>query len=386
MPATALCEGGTPPSPSPQRTPARLWSHAAGSLSHSLVAILLWVTHEGAGHVCCLLHFRGEGEGGAPPSQSRPRVAAPANFCLCLPNNMLAWAISFLDPLPEKPWERTRFLRDAVLMARIAYFGPAKMQRLYEGEAGSVGEEAECELLRACPEPPVFCDSPVADSQAFVMRYMEDAVTEHVVLACRGTSSLLDVMCDSDLRLAPLTEFPGAMVHTGFLGQFRALAPLFDQHLDLLGKEKRLLCVGHSLGAGVAAIAALVYARRFPGRVDYVGCGSPRVGDLAFKVAFDREVGLRHRLVHARDPIAKVPLAFRFAHVGDRLHYGRRDFYPTLPALTDLGDHMQWNYVKDYDEPRRGGGGLVVAIGGLMLELVHRCLLLFVSRGAAQRL
>ena len=73
-----LCEGGGPPSPSPQRMPARLWSHAAGGLSHHLVVILPWVTHEGAAEVCLPAAFLGGGGGGRPPlAQHTPRP------CLC---------------------------------------------------------------------------------------------------------------------------------------------------------------------------------------------------------------------------------------------------------------------------------------------------------------
>lgn len=298
---------------------------------------------------------------------------------------MLARVVSFLDPAPDRPWEHTPFLRDTLLMSRMAYWGPDRMQRVSEGVELLDDEEATSELLRACPTPPIFCDSPLADSQAYVVRYMEDAVTERLVLACRGTSSLMDVMCDTDLRLVPLAEVPGAMVHAGFLEQFRSLAPLFEEHLGLVREDERLLCVGHSLGSAVAAIAALVYAQRFPGRVDYVGCGTPRVGDHAFKEAFDAEVGLRHRLVHGRDPVPKVPLAFRYAHVGDALHFGRRDFYPSVPLVSDLDDHMQWNYVDDYDKPASHRGGLVVAVGGLALDLVHKCLLFLVPKEAAER-
>lgn len=51
----------------------------------------------------------------------------------------------------------------------------------------------------------------------------------------------------------------------------------------------------------MAAIGALVYAEKFPGKVDYIGLGTPRVGDEAFKKAFDKTVGIRARLKHGRD-------------------------------------------------------------------------------------
>ena len=224
---------------------------------------------------------------------------------------MLTKALSVLNPLPPQTWAHTPFLRDTILMSRLAYWDPAKVQAFHEGKNTVAKEAPTAELLRACPEPPAFCNSPTTDGQAFVLRYMEDAVTERLTIACRGTSDLTDALCDANIRLVPLAEAPGAMVHAGFLEQFRALQPLLEPHLQAVAEkdsDRTLLCVGHSLGSAIAAIAALVYAKRFPGRVDYVGCGTPRVGDRAFKEAFEGAVGIKKRLVHARDPVSPAVL------------------------------------------------------------------------------
>ena len=60
----------------------------------------------------------------------------------------------------------------------------------------------------------------------------------------------------------------------------------------------------------MAAIGALVYAKQFPGKVDYIGLGTPRVGDEAFKKAFDATVGIRARLKHGRDLVNAPLIAF----------------------------------------------------------------------------
>ena len=74
--------------------------------------------------------------------------------------------------------------------------------------------------------------------------------TPYLVLATRGTSSLQDALCHENLRLTPLTELPGVMVHAGFLEQFRALEPMFEAEIAKLSPDsrRRLLFVGHSLG------------------------------------------------------------------------------------------------------------------------------------------
>ena len=74
--SAVLCcavRGGPAPLPPPPRMPAGLWSRAAGSLSHHLVAILPWVTHERAeeAHPIC----GGRGRGAGPPRTARHDTA-----------------------------------------------------------------------------------------------------------------------------------------------------------------------------------------------------------------------------------------------------------------------------------------------------------------------
>lgn len=138
-------------------------------------------------------------------------------------------------------------------------------------------------------------------------------------------------------------------------------------------------------GSGVAAIAALVYAKRFPGKVDYIGLGTPRVGDEAFKKVFDATVGIRARLKHGRDLVNKVPLALRYTHVGDELCYGRTDWYPSVPLLTDLPDHMQDQYCKAFDEPDPEPA-LTVGVLGRALDALHKTLMVLIPTHTAQKL
>ena len=285
---------------------------------------------------------------------------------------MLAKATSVINPVPvRQPWPRTDFLRDTILMARLAYWPPEKVQAYKDGDKVPKREKLTADLLRNRVLGDLeFCNSPIEDSQAYVLRYNEHHSGSHLVFACRGTSSLTDALVDANIRLAPLAELPGAMVHAGFLEQFRALEPLFEPKLKDMDESdsefKRLLCVGHSLGSAVAAIAAAVYAKRFPGRVDYVGCGTPRVGDRTFVRIFNKTVGIMLRLTNGRDPVNKVPLAIRFAHVGEELEFGRHDYTKTVPLITDLPDHMQDSYVRAYDSPDPPPSWILAAAGAAL--------------------
>ena len=208
-----------------------------------------------------------------------------------------------------------------------------------------------------------------------------------MVLAIRGSASLEDALCDTEVQQVQLQtanapqEFPADVrVHEQFLKQFCSLEGLIDatvhQHL-IAAPSNRVLFVGHSLGASVAAIAALNYAFVFPGQVYFVGMGMPMTGNAAFQREFDRQarpascppdqrgggfcssstplavaapsdrpgiaaaqVGMRWRVKNSRDVVPKVKLSPYYAHVGRELLIGRYDPYPDLPMFSDLPDHF----------------------------------------------
>lgn len=175
-------------------------------------------------------------------------------------------------------------------------------------------------------------------------------------------------------------------MHQGFLSQFKLLEPLLDRyvlsHLRA-NRRHRLLCCGHSLGGAVAAVAAVVYGCMYPGQVEWVSFGAPKIGNGAFAEALRRkarvissllsprrlahlarthapepfmlcrifflpQVGLRWRVKHGRDLVVKVP-AGDFAGCGTELHCGRDDPYPDIPVFQDLPDHDSIRYIEALD-------------------------------------
>eukprot|EP00179_Madagascaria_erythrocladioides_P002898 CAMPEP_0198317668 /NCGR_PEP_ID=MMETSP1450-20131203/7106_1 /TAXON_ID=753684 ORGANISM="Madagascaria erythrocladiodes, Strain CCMP3234" /NCGR_SAMPLE_ID=MMETSP1450 /ASSEMBLY_ACC=CAM_ASM_001115 /LENGTH=607 /DNA_ID=CAMNT_0044020897 /DNA_START=58 /DNA_END=1881 /DNA_ORIENTATION=- len=85
---------------------------------------------------------------------------------------------------------------------------------------------------------------------------------EELVVAVRGTKQLADVIADGLLE-AKYDEKLRATVHSGMLQAARnainTVKPLVDNAFESK-KIKRVVCVGHSLGAGVAALLSLELA------------------------------------------------------------------------------------------------------------------------------
>lgn len=156
-------------------------------------------------------------------------------------------------------------------------------------------------------------------------------------VAFRGTQSgarslkdirqiVLDVEDDGHFLLAPFAT--GGSVHRGFAGAVGAVwedAGL-SSHLAGLAPGRALWFTGHSLGAAVATVAAVLCEQagmRVGGLYTY---GSPRVGDAEFAVRFREffpgDAGRDYqRFANERDIVARVPPEpFGYRHVGASHH------------------------------------------------------------------
>lgn len=183
-----------------------------------------------------------------------------------------------------------------------------------------------------------------------------------LVVAVRGTDSPGDMLCDVQLSQTLLDHerMPDVLVHTGFHTQFRALLSVVDQrvtqHLQGGGK---LVCTGHSLGAGVAALFAVWYGVRFPAHVSYFGFGSPRQGNYKFANLMQSSTVTAIMVKNHRDPVCSSILPTRllmnYGHAGLLISIGK-DLFPDVPNLLFIQDHDIQLYVENLEavDVRRG--------------------------------
>jgi hypothetical protein len=140
-------------------------------------------------------------------------------------------------------------------------------------------------------------------TQGFAATGSSPAGDRVTVVAFRGTepNELADLL--RDLHALPSPWGEGAKVHTGFA---KALGFIRDQFLDVIrGAPGRLLLTGHSLGAGIAVLAASLVPADRRGQTLLCTFGCPRVGDERLGAAL---AGLKHlRYGGACDLVTWVP-------------------------------------------------------------------------------
>ncbi len=151
----------------------------------------------------------------------------------------------------------------------------------------------------------------------------------NLYLAFRGTEATNPTDWLRDAEFQPTTGVFGTMVHTGFR---RALDEVWQEIVPLLASTTRgLVITGHSLGAGLAVLAAGRLAATNQS-VDHVYTyGSPRIGLRDFAAAYQGLLGPQtFRVVNHIDIVTRVPLLLQsYRHVGRRMYFdGGGRFHP----------------------------------------------------------
>lgn len=146
-------------------------------------------------------------------------------------------------------------------------------------------------------------------------------VEEDLELGFSGYCSGLEGLCCGERK---------PRVHTGFYNNFLATLPMIKTHIEpLLGPDqppRTLYVCGHSLGAGVATVAACHFLLEYdwdkiPHSFCAVTAGSPRsVGRLMRDLVEERISMFKsahvYRLVKGKDVVTTVPpTAFGFRHI-----------------------------------------------------------------------
>jgi hypothetical protein len=136
-----------------------------------------------------------------------------------------------------------------------------------------------------------------------------------VILAFAGTDPGVWQNLATDAAVLPRTN---SDIHDGFRMAAEAASADIDAAVERAHKsQKPLFIAGHSLGAALAALAAVrTAANGSPPRAVY-GFGMPRVGGDQFRTAYGDLGKVTYRLVHGIDLVARVPpSATGFRHVG----------------------------------------------------------------------
>ncbi|KAL7544925.1 hypothetical protein ACHAWF_008285 [Thalassiosira exigua] len=237
---------------------------------------------------------------------------------------------------PEVSVKEVKELHKALYLANLAYLDTVDEIKAGLQEESSDWELIYAQLKNAPGEPAHYIALRKDHSPSFVQHDFLD-----VLLVVRGTKDFSDVLSDG---LLDAVDFRGGHVHAGLAksGQF-----LVDQHVDLLysllkiaRKEKvKLTLIGHSLGAGAASIAALIFNEDKDGiDANVVGFGCPA---LLSKELSESTKSYTTTIVSDSDMIPRLSGPTLINAAFDTMSYDWIE-----KGLADLRNVLQWTRTK----------------------------------------
>lgn len=179
-----------------------------------------------------------------------------------------------------------------------------------------------------------------------------------IVVVFRGSESFLDWY--HDFLIFKIRLHDKVKVHGGIYKQLTEDGVLTNIENELLILSKQypsyhIFVTGHSLGAGLSCMFSYLYARSNP--TSYITCvsfASPRIGNEAFKIAYENMTNLKHyRCYNSKDIVTTVP-NYHYYHTGIRIKMKRNKIVAISPKkklgsiwrLWSIWEHKRNAYCK----------------------------------------
>jgi hypothetical protein len=144
-----------------------------------------------------------------------------------------------------------------------------------------------------------------------------------VYVAVRGTQTYADVWHDLDARLIAIDDEHSTITgHAGIINKYNSIRDEIEIILYRnAAKFDTIVTTGHSLGGGVATMAAPLLGELLPTKtVECITFGSPRVGGKEFFEFYHKYVDRSVRIINENDPVPHLPFWEPFIHVSDAYH------------------------------------------------------------------
>lgn len=217
--------------------------------------------------------------------------------------------------------------------AHLAYFGPAYIQQQLKQWGYTTFH---------------WIEDQKTDTQAFAT-----SKENHTVVCYRGTASKKDWMIDAKLGKKKSFNEQGK-VHSGFKGALDSVWQQVQDAVNDLGGDKKIFITGHSLGAALAQLTGYRLAVLDRPPLAIYAYGSPRVGNRAFKKAYDELLSDNTFLhINHKDIVTQLPpkiLGYRHLGPEPRVFDDGHNLSEPSPferALPDTGEEKEFEELDE---------------------------------------
>jgi hypothetical protein len=153
-----------------------------------------------------------------------------------------------------------------------------------------------------------------------------DANSNDVVIAVRGTSNIWEWVQDAKFLLIPFKRVTGGgLSEDGFTDMYDSFSttpgnapkPFVVAIQPSIPTTATVTIAGHSLGAALATLLAFDFGANTKLNVVLYTLASPRVGDLTFSQVFNHIIPNAYRVYNRMDIVPQLPPPLMYFHVGD---------------------------------------------------------------------
>jgi len=190
----------------------------------------------------------------------------------------------------------------------------------------------------------ILINDPVTDVQAYLRKR-----SGCLIITFRGSNSRTDWKTNLTYKkkVVPYENYSSKIrIHSGFLYAYKSPSVRDVIHSVVSPDIYKVMITGHSQGAALAILCGVDLEYNFPEK-DYEVTlfGSPRIGNRAFQLSYDKRLFKTIRVENGNDWISKLPFAFMgFRHVGAAVHIGT----PRIPLVFSRRAHHISSYYKSF--------------------------------------
>ncbi|KAJ5939219.1 mono and diacylglycerol lipase precursor [Penicillium verhagenii] len=201
----------------------------------------------------------------------------------------------------------------------VQYAAAAYCRNSYTAKAGTqlTCSAGNCPQVEAAGATIVydFSNTTITDTAGFIAL---DETNKAIVLSFRGSYSVRNWLADADFPYTNPGLCDGCEAESGFWNSWNFVRDPISKVLnETVAKypDYELVVVGHSLGAGIATLAAADLRGMGYPSIKMYAYASPRVANSAL-ADFITAQGNNYRFTHTNDPVPKLPLlAMGYVHV-----------------------------------------------------------------------
>ncbi len=181
-------------------------------------------------------------------------------------------------------------------------------------------------------------DTYIFDTTMDIQGYITYTEEDTLIIGFRGTNSFQDVLTDIKFwkkKIPYGNKNTRIRIHAGFMDAYYTvdLREIIHDYISKYYKCKKIIIVGHSMGAAIAVLCAVDIQYSwilFKRKITCIISGVPPIGNRAFRKSYDKRIPETYRIQNGDDPLSKFNFLcwlLNYTRPGKLIKIGKRHWW-----------------------------------------------------------